>query len=161
MYYIGNKSTCCNWVFENGQVCSKTFSKPWSLVVHMRMHEDVRPFDCGLCDQTFRQKTHLKRHEKTHGILEQIFSKVLVLVHKSTPIIFIALFFFLVLDMPLVDMPLVQENDEQLEQHHGKSVMDVVENVNTSVRLLNCGICLRVFKTQALLKEHMFVHIKK
>ena len=63
--------------------------------------------------------------------------------------------------MPLVDMPLVQENDEQLEQHHGKSVMDVVENVNTSVRLLNCGICLKVFKTQSLLKEHMFVHIKK
>ena len=86
---------------------------------------------------------------------------MLVLVHKSTPIIFIALFFFLVLDMPLVDMPLVQENDEQLEQHHGKSVMDVVENVNTSVRLLNCGICFKVFKTQDLLKEHMFVHIKK
>ena len=63
--------------------------------------------------------------------------------------------------MPLVDMPLVQENDEQLEQHHGKSVMDVVESVNTSVRLLNCGICLKVFKTQSLLKEHMFVHIKK
>ena len=55
---------------------------------------------------------------------------------------------------------LVLENDGQLE-HHGKSVMDVVESVNTSVRLLNCGICLKVFKTQSLLKEHMFVHIKK
>ena len=34
----------------------------------MRMHEDVRPFCCGLCDQTFRQKAHLQRHETTHGI---------------------------------------------------------------------------------------------
>ena len=34
----------------------------------MRMHEDVRPFGCGLCDQTFRQKAHLQRHETTHGI---------------------------------------------------------------------------------------------
>ena len=34
----------------------------------MRMHEDVRPFCCALCDQTFRQKAHLQRHETTHGI---------------------------------------------------------------------------------------------
>ena len=58
----------CNWVFENGEVCGKTFSKSYNLVVHMRMHEDVRPFHCSLCDQTFRQKAHLQRHETTHGI---------------------------------------------------------------------------------------------
>lgn len=64
---VGNNKTC-NWVFENGEVCAKTFSKSYNLVVHMRMHEDVRPFCCGLCDQTFRQKAHLQRHETTHGI---------------------------------------------------------------------------------------------
>ena len=64
---VGNNKTC-NWVFENGEVCGKTFSKSYNLVVHMRMHEDVRPFCCGLCDQTFRQKAHLQRHETTHGI---------------------------------------------------------------------------------------------
>merc|ERR1712012_979326 len=57
-----------NWVFENGQVCGKTFSKSYNLVVHMRMHEDIRPFACTLCNQTFRQKAHLQRHETTHGI---------------------------------------------------------------------------------------------
>merc|ERR1712173_582984 len=61
-------SKTCNWVFENGEVCGKTFSKSYNLVVHMRMHEDVRPFGCSLCDQTFRQKAHLQRHETTHGI---------------------------------------------------------------------------------------------
>merc|ERR1712226_271135 len=61
-------SKTCNWVFENGEICGKTFSKSYNLVVHMRMHEDVRPFCCGLCDQTFRQKAHLQRHETTHGI---------------------------------------------------------------------------------------------
>merc|ERR1711953_413589 len=64
---MGNNKTC-NWVFENGEVCGKTFSKSYNLVVHMRMHEDVRPFGCSLCDQTFRQKAHLQRHETTHGI---------------------------------------------------------------------------------------------
>lgn len=34
----------------------------------MRMHEDVRPYQCSMCDQTFRQKAHLQRHETTHGI---------------------------------------------------------------------------------------------
>ena len=58
----------CTWQFENGEMCGKTFSKSYNLVVHMRMHEDVRPFKCALCDQTFRQKAHLQRHETTHGI---------------------------------------------------------------------------------------------
>merc|ERR1712113_135609 len=64
---IGNNKTC-NWVFENGEVCGKTFAKSYNLVVHMRMHEDVRPFGCSFCDQTFRQKAHLQRHETTHGV---------------------------------------------------------------------------------------------
>ena len=64
---VGNNKTC-NWVFENGEVCGKTFAKSYNLVVHMRMHEDVRPFGCSFCDQTFRQKAHLQRHETTHGI---------------------------------------------------------------------------------------------
>ena len=66
-------SKTCNWVFENGQVCGKTFSKSYNLVVHMRMHEDIRPFACTLCDQTFRQKAHLQRHETTHGIQSKNF----------------------------------------------------------------------------------------
>lgn len=64
---VGNNKTC-NWVFENGEVCGKTFAKSYNLVVHMRMHEDVRPFGCSFCDQTFRQKAHLQRHETTHGV---------------------------------------------------------------------------------------------
>lgn len=34
----------------------------------MRMHQDIRPFPCTICEQTFRQKAHLQRHEATHGI---------------------------------------------------------------------------------------------
>ena len=56
----------CNWVFENGEVCGKRFAKIYSLDVHMQMHQDIRPFGCNFCDQTFRQKAHLKRHETTH-----------------------------------------------------------------------------------------------
>jgi len=58
----------CMWKFENGQTCGKVFTKTYNLTVHMRMHQDIRPFPCGVCEQTFRQKAHLQRHEATHGI---------------------------------------------------------------------------------------------
>ena len=58
----------CLWKFENGQVCGKQFTKTYNLTVHMRMHQDIRPFPCAICEQTFRQKAHLQRHEATHGI---------------------------------------------------------------------------------------------
>ena len=61
----GNDQTC-NWESNNGEVCGKRFKKRYNLVVHMRVHEDKRPFQCTLCDQTFRQKAHLQRHETTH-----------------------------------------------------------------------------------------------
>ena len=58
----------CRWKFENGQICGKIFTKTYNLTVHMRMHQDIRPFPCTICEQTFRQKAHLQRHEATHGI---------------------------------------------------------------------------------------------
>ena len=58
----------CRWKFENGQICGKVFTKTYNLTVHMRMHQDIRPFPCTICEQTFRQKAHLQRHEATHGI---------------------------------------------------------------------------------------------
>ena len=50
------------------QICGKVFTKTYNLTVHMRMHQDIRPFPCTICEQTFRQKAHLQRHEATHGI---------------------------------------------------------------------------------------------
>ena len=64
---VGSSKTC-NWVLYNGQVCGKTFAKAHNLVVHMRVHEDYRPFSCSFCDKMFRQKSHLNNHERrTHG----------------------------------------------------------------------------------------------
>ena len=38
----------------------------------MQMHEDVRPFECSLCNQTFRQKTHLETHFQRRHKCENI-----------------------------------------------------------------------------------------
>ena len=59
-----NKS--CNWVFENGIVCRKTFHKTCNLKVHMQMHRGIKPFQCYVCGQNFRQNSSLKNHKKKH-----------------------------------------------------------------------------------------------
>ena len=48
-----NNNTC-NWAFENGEVCGKKLANSFSLANHMKVHEDLRPFRCGFCDQAFR-----------------------------------------------------------------------------------------------------------
>ena len=63
----GDKKTCM-WKLGDGQICGKVFTNISNLTVHMRMHQDIRPFPCAFCDQTFRQKAHLQRHEARHGI---------------------------------------------------------------------------------------------
>ena len=44
----------CNWNLENGGICGKSFAKSHNLAVHMQMHQNIRPFGCNFCDQTFR-----------------------------------------------------------------------------------------------------------
>lgn len=61
MDIISNNKTC-NWVLKNGEICGKT---PNNLARHMMIHKDVRPFACSICEQTFRQKTHLQRHKRS------------------------------------------------------------------------------------------------
>ena len=60
--------TICKWKFEDGRVCGKVFTKFWNLRMHMKTHQDVKPFSCNICGQAFRQKAHLQRHEGKHGV---------------------------------------------------------------------------------------------
>uniref|UniRef100_A0ABD2W3T6 C2H2-type domain-containing protein n=1 Tax=Trichogramma kaykai TaxID=54128 RepID=A0ABD2W3T6_9HYME len=46
--------------------CSKTFSKPFQLERHYRVHTGERPFVCDLCDKSFTQKSTLDLHRKSH-----------------------------------------------------------------------------------------------
>lgn len=49
-------------------VCAKAFATPSALGVHMRVHNDERPFACPHpgCDRRFRQKMHMDRHVRLH-----------------------------------------------------------------------------------------------
>ncbi|XP_021368297.1 zinc finger E-box-binding homeobox protein zag-1-like isoform X27 [Mizuhopecten yessoensis] len=43
-------------------VCQKSFSRPSSLDEHMRMHSNLRPFQCLACGASYKHKKHLNHH---------------------------------------------------------------------------------------------------
>lgn len=43
-------------------ICQKTFNRPSSLIEHMRMHSDLRPFQCVSCGASYKHKKHLNHH---------------------------------------------------------------------------------------------------
>lgn len=46
-------------------ICSKNFSKPSQLRLHMNIHYIERPYRCDSCSVSFRTKGHLQKHERS------------------------------------------------------------------------------------------------
>jgi uncharacterized C2H2 Zn-finger protein len=47
-------------------ICSKRFTRPFTLKEHRRSHTGERPLKCSTCDKTFAKQFILKKHERTH-----------------------------------------------------------------------------------------------
>ena len=47
-------------------LCEKRFHRKWDFNIHMRFHNNEKPFSCSHCDKRFTQKGDLKRHVLTH-----------------------------------------------------------------------------------------------
>ncbi|KAG4076660.1 hypothetical protein HA402_001947 [Bradysia odoriphaga] len=47
--------------------CGKSFTKRRNLVVHQRIHFDVKPYACDLCDKRFTQFSNLRSHKRMHS----------------------------------------------------------------------------------------------
>jgi len=48
------------------KICDKVYSDKIRLELHMRMHNNLKPFPCTICDKAFTQKRSLKEHLLTH-----------------------------------------------------------------------------------------------
>ncbi|CAI2375523.1 unnamed protein product [Moneuplotes crassus] len=50
----------------NYGACNKEFTRSWSIIDHVRMHEGVRPYKCKFCDKSYTQKGNMLKHMKRH-----------------------------------------------------------------------------------------------
>ena len=50
------------------QQCNYATKRKSDLVKHSRTHSGERPFECGICDEKFRQKGSLTNHLLTHQL---------------------------------------------------------------------------------------------
>ena len=47
-------------------ICSKQFNKGWSILDHVWMHENIRPFKCEHWEGSLTQKWNLKKYNRRH-----------------------------------------------------------------------------------------------
>lgn len=48
--------------------CSKKCQKRWNLIDHIKVHLNITPYQCEICDTKFVQKGNLKKHSRMHNV---------------------------------------------------------------------------------------------
>ena len=46
--------------------CNQEFLRSWNLLDHIRMHYNIRPYECQYCNFKFTQKGNLNKHMLKH-----------------------------------------------------------------------------------------------
>ncbi|KAK6971456.1 hypothetical protein R3P38DRAFT_2587169 [Favolaschia claudopus] len=64
--HVGRKNTnnlclTCKW-----KDCNSTFAKRGRITSHLRVHTNLRPHVCEICEHSFKRLGDLKRHRQTH-----------------------------------------------------------------------------------------------
>ncbi|KAH9376953.1 hypothetical protein HPB48_002732 [Haemaphysalis longicornis] len=50
--------------------CHKVLANRTTLLKHIRIHTDERPYPCALCKRRFRQKEHRDKHTRIHAMVK-------------------------------------------------------------------------------------------
>ncbi|KAI8356941.1 hypothetical protein B0O80DRAFT_366463, partial [Mortierella sp. GBAus27b] len=56
-----NLCLTCKW--DN---CNAAFNKRDHITSHVRVHVDLKPYGCAVCQKVFKRPQDLKKHEKIH-----------------------------------------------------------------------------------------------
>ncbi|XP_006008072.1 zinc finger protein ZFP2-like [Latimeria chalumnae] len=103
-------------------VCEKSFKRAWELFSHEVVHNEERPFQCDLCDAAFKRHSDFKSHRLVHT-QERPFS--CDLCSKKF------------------------KRSSNLQEHR---------RIHTGERPYRCACCEKSFKSPYELQRHMLVH---
>ena len=121
--------------------CPKIFPCQSQLTVHMRMHNDQRPFQCEYCDKSFKKNYDLKIHRVTHN--KDMYNK----------------------DMHDKDTKPTSDNVDDTK--HVTDVRLAIErghtsasdsNVDSEDKNFQCDDCFKLFTSLRSLKQHVRLH---
>ena len=54
------------YVCKHEGTCNQMFPRSWNLLDHVRIHYNIRPFECPHCGFKFTQKGNLNKHMLKH-----------------------------------------------------------------------------------------------
>ena len=124
--------------FKIKQIIKKSFYIIYStrLKEHRWIHLDYKPFKCKYCDQTFRQKNHVKHHEaKVHELQKD---------HECSQCNKTFCFAY-------------ELKTHMKNSHKSKSIKDQ----NDMLVQLQCELCDELFPTLPSLKDHWKEHTQQ
>lgn len=104
------------------RVCEKTFKRAWELFSHEVVHNEERPFHCDLCEASFKRHSDFKSHRLVHTEERPFHCEMCGKKFKRS---------------------------SNLQEHR---------RIHTGERPYQCACCDKSFKTPYELQRHMLTH---
>ena len=112
------------------EICGSTLRSKSAFKAHLKIHDDIRPYQCLTCGRSFRQRCHLKDHEETHKGDDRERKFECSICHKR---------FF----------------DKRVLNSHRKTHLGII-----NFRQFKCDVCQKTFKRKCHLQEHSAIHLE-
>ncbi|KAI5716917.1 hypothetical protein M8J76_014568 [Diaphorina citri] len=164
LYYVERPHAC--------KFCNKCFKQEAHLKLHIRTHSDYRPFGCTYCGKAFRLKAILNQHLRLHTgekpyacetCGEKFRQMTTLKLHMRKHLAEVALSGgALAAQAQYAEViGLIQKGREEEEPHvpggsEGVSAKEI--HAYQVERPYRCAYCIKSFKQQAHLKQHMRIH---
>ncbi|XP_075067531.1 uncharacterized protein LOC142157921 isoform X2 [Mixophyes fleayi] len=158
--------------------CGKGYNLELHLTLHQKSHLRGQPYQCSLCEKSFRKPGHLKKHERTHNITEykcrkckeSFLNRKEFVMHKQTHLKVKKDWHCKCGEILQTQMELARHRKVHRKLHECSlcqetfsSKPDLVthQREHSGEQLYKCKKCLKVYSRLTSLLKHLSVHSVK